>query len=70
MPADDRRFWHPSGRPIRRREQRALTIRRFPRDGYLTPRLNYPQSNISAVGFLAGEIYDVPERWRRPNDRI
>lgn len=41
---------HPSGRPIRRNEQRRKPVFNVPDDGYVTPRLR-PRSNVSAIGF-------------------
>ena len=41
---------HPSGRPIRRPEQKRLPIWRIPDDGYISPRLK-KYVNTTAIGF-------------------
>lgn len=47
----DRR--HPSGRPVRNERVVGRPIWRVPDKGPITPRLQEPQGNLSAVGFLA-----------------
>lgn len=55
---------HPSGRPIRRREVKPLSIPRPPPDEPLTPGLRKPDGFAHAVGFHA----HVGGRWDEMED--
>lgn len=49
--SNDRR--HPSGRPVRNERVISRPIWRIPDKGLITPRLQEPQNNLSAIGFVA-----------------
>lgn len=58
---------HPSGRPIRKTEQRGRPMWRIPDDGYVTPRLQRRKNQTQAIGFTAGRYDEADEEgWHEP----
>lgn len=49
---------HPSGKPVRQ-PKRGIPHPMWPREGYLLPRLNYPQRDLT--GGFGFRVPDEPE---------
>lgn len=49
---------HPSGRPIDKPSLGALSRWRIPEKGYVTPRLQEPQRELSLIGFRVARDTD------------